>query len=54
MAPDGLSGGLAIFWKSVLDVEILFADKNLIDLKISNTSKVWFTSSVYGNPSFSP
>ena len=50
VAPDGLSGGLVIFWKSVLDVEILFADKNLIDLKISNTSKVWFISSVYGNP----
>ena len=50
MEPDGLTGGLTIFLKSILDIEILFADKNLIDLKISNTSKVWFISCVYGNP----
>lgn len=48
--PDGLSGCLAIFWKNILDIEILFADKNLIDLKISNASKIWFVSCVYGNP----
>ncbi|MGS7457214.1 endonuclease/exonuclease/phosphatase family protein, partial [Mycobacterium tuberculosis] len=27
--PEGLSGGLAIFWKNILDIEILYADKNL-------------------------
>jgi len=48
--PDELSGRLAIFWKNVLDIEILFADKNLIDLKIFDGPNTWFVSCVYGNP----
>lgn len=32
--PRGRSGDLALFWKSSVEVEILFVDKNLIDLKV--------------------
>ncbi|EFH59772.1 predicted protein [Arabidopsis lyrata subsp. lyrata] len=32
--PEGLSGGLAIFWKASYDVEILHSDKRIIDTKI--------------------
>ncbi|KAG7576108.1 hypothetical protein ISN45_Aa03g005410 [Arabidopsis thaliana x Arabidopsis arenosa] len=48
--PDGKSGGLAIFWKQHLDIEFLFEDKNLLDLKISQSNKSWFVSCVYGQP----
>ncbi|KAG2295020.1 hypothetical protein Bca52824_041689 [Brassica carinata] len=33
--PLGLSGGLAVFWKSSYGVEILSGDKRIIDLKVS-------------------
>ena len=48
--PEGRSGGLALFWKSHLKIEILFADKNLLDLQVSSRNKVWFVSCVYGHP----
>ena len=30
MEPVGKSGGLAIFWKAGMDVEIVYFDKNVI------------------------
>jgi len=48
--PIGKSGGLAIFWKQHLEIEFLFEDKNLLDMKVSQDSKSWFVSCVYGNP----
>jgi len=48
--PIGMSGGLAIFWKQHVDIEFLFEDKNLLDLKISQGRQSWFVSCVYGNP----
>jgi len=47
--PQGRSGGLAIFWKSHLDIEILFDDKHLLDLQCSSRNKVCFVSCVYGH-----
>ena len=46
----GRKDGLAIFWKKDLDIEFLFADKNLLDLKIIQRNKYWFISCVYGHP----
>lgn len=48
--PLGLSGGLAIFWKDNLVVDLHYAEKNLIDMKVSNGSKSWFVNCVYGDP----
>ncbi|KAG7532893.1 Endonuclease/exonuclease/phosphatase [Arabidopsis thaliana x Arabidopsis arenosa] len=48
--PEGRSGGLAIFWKSHLEIEFLFEDKNLLDLQVSQRNKVWFLSCIYGHP----
>ncbi|CAA7023578.1 unnamed protein product [Microthlaspi erraticum] len=48
--PDGLSGGLAIFWKENLDVVVLLEDKNVLDMKITSGGRVWFLSCIYGNP----
>ncbi|CAE6112536.1 unnamed protein product [Arabidopsis arenosa] len=47
---EGRSGGLAIFWKDHIEIDILSADKNLLDLKASSGSKSWFLSCVYGPP----
>jgi len=32
--PRGLSGGLALFWKSDIKLDIKYADKNLIDMQV--------------------
>ncbi|KAL5703663.1 hypothetical protein ACHQM5_022190 [Ranunculus cassubicifolius] len=50
--PIGRSGGLALFWKEGVDLEILIANKNHISGKISNypANKDWFFSFVYGHP----
>ena len=48
--PLGLSGGLAVFWKSSYGVEILSGDKRIIDLKVSVRSMSFFLSCVYGDP----
>jgi len=48
--PIGKSGGLAIFLKQHLEIDFLFEDKNLLDMKISQDNMRWFLSCVYGNP----
>ncbi|KAL1225016.1 hypothetical protein V5N11_002795 [Cardamine amara subsp. amara] len=48
--PVGLSGGLAVMWKSSYKVEVLFADQRIIDLKIQVGSMIFFMSCIYGDP----
>ncbi|KAL1200001.1 hypothetical protein V5N11_007210 [Cardamine amara subsp. amara] len=48
--PEGLSGGLALFWKSSYEVEILQSDKRIIDIKVKLGSLSFFISFVYGDP----
>lgn len=48
--PIGLSGGLAVLWKSNFKVVVLSADKRVIDLKVALGSLTFYLSCVYGDP----
>lgn len=46
-------GGLALFWKNSVVVDILHVDKNILDLNIIYEDKQFHVSCVYGNPTIS-
>lgn len=48
--PVRASGGLAVFWKCNVDIEVRYADKHLIDLDVHLGDKRFFVSCVYGEP----
>ena len=47
-SPGG--GGLALYWKSELDVSILTSCQNFIDTRIKYAGKVFFATFLYGEP----
>lgn len=47
--PIGRSGELALFWKNSVDLEFLFADKNMLDIKVEFGSVRRFVSCIYGD-----
>ena len=47
----GLSGGLAVFWKSDIKLDFKYADKNLIDMQVQYGEVRFFLSCIYGEPS---
>ncbi|XP_018435286.2 uncharacterized protein LOC108807498 [Raphanus sativus] len=47
----GLSGGLAVFWKSGIKLDFKYADKNLIDMQVQYGEISFFLSCIYGEPS---
>lgn len=49
--PVGLAGGLAIFWKQEVGLEVKFSDKNIIDHRIRYGGHDFYVSFVYGEPS---
>ncbi|XP_010507173.1 PREDICTED: uncharacterized protein LOC104783755 [Camelina sativa] len=51
--PVGRCGGLALFWKKSVEIDFLFVDKNILDLKVNIGSATYFLSCVYGNPNSS-
>lgn len=44
------SGGLALFWKQDINLQILSSSKNVIDTLISHKGSSFFASFIYGNP----
>lgn len=48
--PQGLSGGLALFWKDDISVEILDSSANLIDVKFKHKQSSFHTTFIYGPP----
>lgn len=51
--PDGLSGGLALWWDGGVDLEVDMSNKNLMHTIITDKSnqKLWAATFVYGCPS---
>ncbi|KAF8087814.1 hypothetical protein N665_0566s0021 [Sinapis alba] len=48
--PIGKSGGLAVFWKQSVNIEVISLDKNLIDLGVQIGENKFFVSCIYGDP----
>lgn len=48
--PVGLSGGLALFWKDAVNLEILESSPNLIDTQIKFKDQLLYISFIYGLP----
>ncbi|KAK8589929.1 hypothetical protein V6N12_024318 [Hibiscus sabdariffa] len=45
---EGLQGGLALWWDSDTAIDILYADKNVIEARISiNGGQIWLCSFIY-------
>ncbi|KAF8086725.1 hypothetical protein N665_0614s0009 [Sinapis alba] len=44
------SGGLALFWKQDIDLQVLSSSKNVIDTIISYKKETFFATFVYGDP----
>lgn len=48
--PVGLSGGLALFWKSRFEVTVLSASARIIDTEVKLGETKYFMSFIYGDP----
>lgn len=49
------SGGLALIWNDVINVDIIQSNKNIIDMYITacNTNVSWYATGIYGFPYYS-
>lgn len=50
MSPQGLSGGLALFWTEDVSLEVVASSQNFIDTKITFQQIISFITFVYGAP----
>lgn len=48
--PNGLSGGLVVFWRDSVDISVCFSSFNLVDLFVKSNEGNFYLSFVYGNP----
>ncbi|XP_010484733.1 PREDICTED: uncharacterized protein LOC104763006 [Camelina sativa] len=51
--PIGKCGGLALMWKSSVQLNILYEDKHIIDAQVQFGASNFFLSCVYGDPDYS-
>jgi hypothetical protein len=48
---NGRSGGLILFWKREIKIELIFSAPMYIDVRvIESTSKIWRLTGIYGEP----
>jgi hypothetical protein len=48
---NGRSGGLIVFWKKEIKIELIFSAPKYIDVRvIESTNKVWRLTGIYGEP----
>ncbi|XP_019100869.1 PREDICTED: uncharacterized protein LOC109132875 [Camelina sativa] len=50
VSPRGLSGGLAVFWKNHVSVQVISQDVRLVDLYVEYKSFNFYLSCIYGHP----
>jgi hypothetical protein len=48
---NGRSGGVIMFWKREINIDLLFSAPNYIDVRIvENPGKIWRLTGIYGEP----
>jgi hypothetical protein len=48
---NGRSGGLILFWKKEIKIELIFSTPKYIDVRmIESTNKIWRLTGIYGEP----
>jgi hypothetical protein len=48
---DGRSGGVVLFWKKEINVQLLFSAPKYIDVKVvESPGKIWRLTGIYGEP----
>ena len=52
--PEGLSGGLSLFWTKKVEIEVVEACRNYIHTlcRVKDDGDMWDATFVYGNPKF--
>ncbi|CAA7047598.1 unnamed protein product [Microthlaspi erraticum] len=50
VSPQGLSGGLVVFWKNFVSVSCISFDSRLIDIHVEYKAFQFYLSCVYGHP----
>ena len=48
--PNGFSGGLALLWKSSVNISFKYVDKHLVDFAVQMGNESFYISCIYGEP----
>jgi hypothetical protein len=48
---NGRSGGLILFWKREIQIDLIYSEPNFIDVRVLNGhDKMWRLTGIYGEP----
>ncbi|KAL1218824.1 hypothetical protein V5N11_033096 [Cardamine amara subsp. amara] len=50
VSPVGLSGGLALFWKNSIDINVVYHDARLVDCFMNEKTSPFYLSCIYCDP----